>query len=334
MAEKKWWEKTTKEWVNDTLKPAVSTAINATKNYNQQQAQAAQKPVVTAPVNKGQSYGGTNYSNIGTWEVPAMPSGFGGSGGFQKNDDYYTVADSILKNGPTVQQAMAQKNRGNAGGGGISYGYSGGGGGYSAYPGYVSPYEAQLQEVLNRLMNRQPFSYDYMSDPMYQQYAKSYGIQGDLARQDTLGDVASMTGGLPSSYAITAAQQAQNSWNSALNDMIPQLQDAAYQRWMGNYEADANLANLLTSLDSMAYDRYNTDRNYNLALQDANNQARQVAVTNSYSMPEGMSYEEALDWGANNMSGMTAAQQDAFMDYIENQAKLQELMYGGGGLLG
>lgn len=339
MAEKKWWEK-----ANDFFQP-ISNAIKETKNRTPKTVTTPTAAIntinnllqpgrdannIVKQTTKGQPAGNAlNYTNLASgnhpWNTPTyLVSGI----------DYDARVDDILNKANNYTPPVASGNGAAGGGGGISYGYSGGGGGYSAYPGYVSPYEAQLQEVLNRLMNRQPFSYDYMSDPMYQQYAKSYGIQGDLARQDTLGDVASMTGGLPSSYAITAAQQAQNSWNSALNDMIPQLQDAAYQRWMGNYEADANLANLLTSLDSMAYDRYNTDRNYNLALQDANNQARQVAVTNSYSMPEGMSYEEALDWGANNMSGMTAAQQDAFMDYIENQAKLQELMYGGGGLLG
>ena len=327
MAEKKWWEK-----VNDFFQP-ITNAIKETKNRTPKTVTTPTAAVntinnflqpgretnnIVKETTKNQPAGNAlNYNNMASgnhsWGLPT----------------YEWMGEGRVSYPGNSTLGFTPSPTGSDGGGGTSYGYSGGGG-YSAYPGYVSPYEAQLQEVLNRMMNRQPFSYDYMSDPMYQQYAKSYGIQGDLARQDTLGDVASMTGGLPSSYAVTAAQQAQNSWNNALNDMSPQLQDAAYQRWMGNYEADANLANLLTSLDSMAYDRYNADRNYNLALQDANNQARQVEVTNSYSMPEGMSYEEILDWGANNMDGnMTSAQQDAFMDYIERLTRLEELRNGG-----
>lgn len=327
MAEKKWWEKTTKEWVNDTLKPAVSSLVSSAKNNVN---------TVKNTVNKttqGQAAGNaTNYSNLasGNHSWGTSSAGKATNANNMGLAPLYTSADRYSPE----KIAASKQNTGSSGGGGTVSGYYSGGGGYSGYAPYVSPYEAQLQEAVNRLMNREPFSYDYMSDPLYQQYAKSYGIQGELARQDTLGDVSSMTGGLPSSYAVTAAQQAQNSWNSALNDMIPALQDAAYQRWMGNYEADTNLANMLTSLDSMAYDRYNTDRNYDLALQEANNRVRQTAVVNDYSMPSGMSYEEMLEWGANNLGSMTSAQRDTFMDNIEYQTRLQELMYGGSGLLG
>jgi len=328
MAEKKWWEKTTKEWVNDTLKPAVSSFVSSAKN-----SANAVKNTVKRTTQGQPAANATSYSNLASGNHSWGTSGSAGktTPATSKSNDYYTIAENIKNNAPAVQQLMANsKLSGSSGGGG---GYTGGVS-YSAYPSYVSPYESQLKKALDKLMSREEFSYDYLNDPLYQQYAKSYGIQGDMARQDTLGDIASMTGGLPSSYAVTAAQQAQNSWNSALNDMIPQLHDAAYRRYMGDYEADANLANMLTTLDSMAYDRYNTDRNYNLALQEANNRARQAATAGSYSMPSGMSYEEMLDWGANNLGSMTSAQADTFMDQMEYMARLQELLYGGGGLLG
>ena len=330
MAEKKWYEQTLGEWYNSTLKPAISTAVDATKKYNQQ----ASAPVKTQPASspQGQNYKGNNYTNIGTWEVPAVSTGKNSNpSGYNLAGNYDYLKGTALSDSLPV--IPAAKPSGGASGGDetvISYG----GGGYSAYPGYVSPYESQLQAALNKLMSREEFKYDYLSDPLYQQYAKQYGIQGDLARQDTLGDVASMTGGMPSSYAVTAAQQAQNGWNSALNDMIPALQEAAYKKYMGDYEADRNLVSMLSSLDGMAYDRYNRDRNYNLALQEANNRARRTVTTTgggysgngaalSSMLGSGM---DGNDWVAENGGNLTDEQLDFLLKYLNNNAS--------GGLLG
>lgn len=338
MAEKKkWYDQTLGEWYNSTLKPAIGTAVDATKKYNQQ----VSAPVKTQPVSspQGQNYKGNNYTNIGTWEVPAVTGGQSG----QKNSPAYNLAGNYdyLKGtalSGEVDLPVAKKTEEVSGGGagGVITGYLGGGG-YNPYPSYVSPYESQLQAAVDKLINREEFSYDYLNDPIYQQYAKQYGIQGDMARQDTLGDMASMTGGMPSSWAVSAAQQAQNSWNSGLNDIIPSLQEAAYQKYLGNYEADANLASLLSSLDGMAYDRYNQDRNYDLAIQEANNRVRKAV--SGYSTGGG-SYSgngaalsdmlnsglDGTDWVAANARNLTDEQLDYILEYLNNN--------GAGGLLG
>lgn len=127
---------------------------------------------------------------------------------------------------------------------------------------YNSPYTEAQQAVLDKLLNRDPFSYNYLEDPAYQAYAKQYAFYGDQARQDTLGDVAGMTGGMPSSYAVSAAQQAQNQWNSRLTDIIPELQNAAYQRYQGDFQNNVDVSNILNTLDSTAYSRYDNDRNF------------------------------------------------------------------------
>lgn len=127
---------------------------------------------------------------------------------------------------------------------------------------YNSPYAQAQQAALDKLLNREAFSYNHLEDPAYQAYAKQYAFYGDQARQDTLGDVAGMTGGMPSSYAVSAAQQAQNQWNSRLTDIIPQLQDAAYQRYQGDFQNNVDVSNILATLDSTAYSRYDNDRNF------------------------------------------------------------------------
>lgn len=127
---------------------------------------------------------------------------------------------------------------------------------------YNNPYAQYQQAALEKLLNRPAFSYNHLEDPAYQAYAKQYAFYGDQARQDTLGDVAGMTGGMPSSYAVSAAQQAQNQWNSRLTDIIPELQNAAYQRYQGDFENTLDVSNILNTLDSTAYSKFDNDRNF------------------------------------------------------------------------
>lgn len=323
---KHWWS-TELDWGNvgsaisngvSALKEAANNIWGDTYNKSQQQQAASRQPSANAHTIAQQA------SGEHLWTAPTPPASVTEGGRISPDGTPNSTLIGYDNNRNPI-------NTGGGGGSGAVIDY--GGGGYSAYPAYVSPYEAQLQAALNKLLSREEFNYDYLSDPLYQQYAKQYGIQGDLARQDTLGDVASMTGGMPSSYAVTAAQQAQNGWNNALNDMIPALHDAAYRRYMGDYEADANLASMLSSLDSMAYDRYNRDRNYNLALQEANNRARRTVTTTgggdkfsgigaAYAslMNSGLSGD---DWVAKYGEQLTDEQWEAIMK------QLNDNMYGG-----
>lgn len=162
-----------------------------------------------------------------------------------------------------------------------NYGYSGGEDG-SQYiqlfqqqqmPTYQSPYADLIENSLNDLLTRDPFSYDYLSDPLYQQYADMYTREGNRAMQDTLGQVANRTGGMASSYATTAAQQANNYYMSQLSDKIPQLQQLAYSMYMDDYDADVQKLNMLQQLENTSYNQYldqlnqynaNRDFSYNM----------------------------------------------------------------------
>lgn len=127
---------------------------------------------------------------------------------------------------------------------------------------YKNPYSEQQQALIDKILNKPAFSYDFNEDPAYKAYEKKYGFYGEQARQDTLGDVAGMTGGIPSSYAVSAAAQAQNQWNSRLSDVIPELQNAAYNRYQNNIQNDFDASKLLADLDSTSYGRYDNDRNF------------------------------------------------------------------------
>lgn len=121
-------------------------------------------------------------------------------------------------------------------------------------------YDAQYRSTLNGLLNYKPFSYDVNADPLYQSYKQQYTRNGELAMRDTLGQVSARTGGLASSYAATAANQAYNGYMQALSDRIPDLYQIAYQQYMDEYNRRANGLQMLDSARSTDYGRWQDDQ--------------------------------------------------------------------------
>ena len=123
-------------------------------------------------------------------------------------------------------------------------------------PEYSSQYSSQIDSLLNSILNREEFSYDHTTDPSYQAYEQQYKRLGDRAREDTLGDIAGLTGGYASSWAASAASQAQNDYNQQLSAIIPELREAAYNRYMDEYNRDVTNLGLLQGMDDTAYGRH------------------------------------------------------------------------------
>lgn len=128
---------------------------------------------------------------------------------------------------------------------------------------YKSAYSSMIDDLVNKAINRQPFQYDPATDPAYQAYAKQYLRLGDEAGRDTLADVSAQTGGIASSYAVTASQQARNAYNQALTDKIPSLMETAYNKYRNEYNDTLAGIGTLQGLDDSAYGRFSTDRQYN-----------------------------------------------------------------------
>ena len=76
------------------------------------------------------------------------------------------------------------------------------------------------------------FSYDQESDPAWQSYKKQYTREGRRATEDMLGQAAAMTGGIPSTAAITAAGQAGDYYNAQMTDKAADLYESAYNRYL------------------------------------------------------------------------------------------------------
>nr|DAP39048.1 MAG TPA: hypothetical protein [Caudoviricetes sp.] len=120
----------------------------------------------------------------------------------------------------------------------------------------------QISAKLDALLNRTPFSYDAVSDPLYQQYRKQYTREADRSAEDVLGKAAVMTGGMPSTAAVAASQQASDYQMSQMTDKIPELQQLAYSMYQDKLSGDRADLNTLIGLEDNNYKRWLADRNY------------------------------------------------------------------------
>lgn len=122
-------------------------------------------------------------------------------------------------------------------------------------PSYSSGYRDRIDALLDQILNRDSFSYDAAKDPMAQQYKAMYNREGDRAMQDTMAAAASQAGGM-NSYAITAAQQANDYYSAQLMDKYPELYQMAYEMYLTDIDNQVRDLGLLQDMDQTQYDRY------------------------------------------------------------------------------
>ena len=127
----------------------------------------------------------------------------------------------------------------------------------SAKPGeYQSQWQTQLDETLNKILNRENFSYDLNGDALYQQYKDQYALQGKQAMMDTMGQAAAMTGGYGNSYAQTAGQQAYQGHLQELNNIVPELYELALSQYNREGENLYNQYGMFADRENQDYSRY------------------------------------------------------------------------------
>ncbi len=129
-----------------------------------------------------------------------------------------------------------------------------------SYESFENPYRKQAEQVLSEYIDRGPFSYGLDSDPVWQQYQKTYLREGQRAREDTLGNYAAATGGQASTAAVYAASQAQDYYNAQMADKVPELYGQAYDRWLDEGEQYTNQIDALRAMGSDAMQEWNANR--------------------------------------------------------------------------
>lgn len=140
---------------------------------------------------------------------------------------------------------------------------------YDEAPTYENTFAQQQKDLLDRILNREDFSWSKETDPQWSSYKKSYLREGDRATANALAKASAASGGRPSSYAVNAATQAGDYYATKLNDVIPTLYQQAYERYLDEYNMklkDLNAVNQQEQLDYAKYlDRlgqFNTDRGF------------------------------------------------------------------------
>lgn len=244
----------------------------------------------SSPTGGGYSY---NYSSSGSY---ANPDTAGKLAGYENSRPKYSQSQDVTDAWNKVKELEGSKPAD-----------------------YVSKYGDQIQALLDKILNRDPFKYDFNADPMYQMYKDRYLQQGRMAMQDTMGDAAALTGGYGNSYAATAGQQAYQSYLQGLNDRIPGLRDFAYNAWLNEGDRIRSNLSTLQGLDESDYARYRdtvgdykdelnyyynrfgdmSDREYNRYLNDASAWEKDRDYWfNKWQWEQDFNYKTAMDAAA------------------------------------
>lgn len=131
------------------------------------------------------------------------------------------------------------------------------------YGGYKSPYSDQINAMLKKLNSAPAFNPDSIySSPEYLAMKQKLESQGQETSKNVMADFASMTGGMPSSYAIAAAKESSENIQNQLNQALPSLLQAAYNRHLQEQGMTMDQINMLANMDNSGYQRFADERNY------------------------------------------------------------------------
>ena len=188
---------------------------------------------------------------------------------------------------------------------------------------YQSRWDDELTSLYDQIRNRKKFSYDMGTDPLYQQYREQYQRLGRLAMQDTMGQAAALTGGYGSTYGEQVGQQAYNAYLQNLNDIVPQLQQQAYQRYQDEGTDLYKQYSLVKGREDTDYGRYrDTVSDYYSDLSDAR------SAYNSERSLDQSQWATMLDYWAQKANNENAAYLQAL---AAEQAAVKKSGGGGGG---
>ena len=123
-------------------------------------------------------------------------------------------------------------------------------------PTYAGTFEDQLSGIMDKIMNREKFSYDVNADPLYDMYKDKYVQQGKLAMKDTMGQAAALTGGYGSTYGQQVGQQTYDAYLQNLSAVIPELYGMAYDQYQDEGDDLAKQAALVGDMRDTEYGRY------------------------------------------------------------------------------
>lgn len=123
-------------------------------------------------------------------------------------------------------------------------------------PEYVSKYGDKMSELISSIENREPFSYDFVNDPLYKSYRDRYISDGKRAAKEAAANAAALTGGYGNSYGASASSEAMGRYMTNLSGLIPSLYEAALKRYDSDGKSLYDRLSLYKDLDACDYSRY------------------------------------------------------------------------------
>lgn len=136
---------------------------------------------------------------------------------------------------------------------------------------YQSQYKGTIDNLLDQIVNRKEFSYDFNADPLYQNYKNQYMQAGKTAMKDTIAQASALTGGYGNTYAETAGAQSYQNYLKQLNDRIPELQRLAMEKEQMDQQNLLSKYNAVGSQEDREFGQWNAkmgiwqnDRSYGL----------------------------------------------------------------------
>ena len=172
--------------------------------------------------------------------------------------------------------------------------------------------DGKISAALDAMLNRKPFSYDAVSDPLYQQYRKQYTREAARRAENVLGKAAVKTGGMPMSQ---------------MTYKIPELQQLAYGMYMDGINLDRQNLNTLIGLEDNNYNRWLSNRDYLYQLARDQVGDQQYADSLAYQKEQDkLKYDYQKERDA-----IEDARYDAEWQYKLQQAALQAAQTASGG---
>ena len=138
-------------------------------------------------------------------------------------------------------------------------------------------YSDQVKDMMDKILNREKFSYDVDKDPLFQQALAGAMNSGKQAMQDTIGQASALTGGYGSTYATSAGNQAYNSFIEDAYDNLPQYYQMAMEAYQMEGDEMYRQFGMVSELDDKEYNR-------NVTAYDATYQHRNRVYDEAYNM--------------------------------------------------
>lgn len=123
-------------------------------------------------------------------------------------------------------------------------------------PTYTSQYNSLINDKLKEIINNKGFSYDVESDPNYQNYKQNYIQLGKDVVKTSVNASDDLSGGYANSYGDKAASEANQQYITKMTERIPQLMNAAMQKYQMEQENAYKQFSALQNEESRNYGQY------------------------------------------------------------------------------